>query len=338
MASLDSGPTKPRIRVRDSLGEGAFLGGTILFSLILCLFVIPWVTDHMVDSVAGLAGKHLGSKHRTLAINASTNSPELFLMLVSLAIFKVGGVATPLGSNFANLYLMFLVAPLWVFLVWFCKANKADRRQFLGLLSREKRLVSWHFVAAAGLFLTSAFAFYLLTGKMPIGGDSDPAAGEPPVRGLSFILSAAGICLVAIAVMIFFDRRLKRGRPELFAGIDSSGENPSWLVFLSSTAGLIACSLAMNIVFLAWTEAYRVALSALLGAAVFTGLHYFAGALITSLPELTVAIANYRRLRSPDLNTALGSASYSNFTNLGIATFGMLLAALMILCGCELAG
>jgi len=326
------------LSLRESLGGGAFLGGTLLFSLVLCLFVIPWVTDHMVDSVAGLAGKHLGPKHRTLAINASTNSPELFLMLVSLAILNVGGVATPLGSNFANLYLMFLVAPVWVVTVWYFKARKDDRRKFVALLRSEKRLVAWHFVAAAGLFATSATAFYLLTGKMPIGGGSDPSGGEPAVRGLGFILAAAGICLVAILVMVFFDRRLKRGRPELFACIDSSDENPSWLVFLSSTAGLIACSLAMNVVFLAWTEAYRTSLSAVLGAGVFTGLHYFAGALITSLPELTVAIANFRLLRSPDLNTALGSASYSNFTNLGIATFGMLLAALMILCGVKLAG
>lgn len=315
------------LNLRESSGNGLFLALTLGIAFVLCLWGIPKITDAMVDSVAGLAGKYFGPKHRTMAINASTNNPELFLMLVSLLMLNLGGIATPLGSNLANLYLMFLVAPLWVMYT----SNREEKGSFVGLLKKEKKLVCWHITASLGLFLISSCAFWCLTGKLPIGGGGE---GDT-VRGVNWVLAAAGCCALGMLVMWLFDRRLKQDRPEIFQDIDSSGENASWVVFLISTAGLVFCSLTMNVLFMAWTEAYEVRLSALLGAAVFTGIHYFAGALITSLPEMTVAIANYKRLRSPDLNTAMGSASYSNFSNLGIALLGCLLGGLLLLLGVE---
>jgi hypothetical protein len=62
---------------------------------------------------------------------------------------------------------------------------------------------------------------------------------------------------------------------------------------------------------------------------VFAGLHYVLGAFITSLPELRVATANYRRLTVADMNTALASASYSNFVNIVLCIGG--LAAFLVL-------
>jgi len=61
-----------------------------------------------------------------------------------------------------------------------------------------------------------------------------------------------------------------------------------------------------------------------LGAAIFTGLHYFIGAIITSLPEMNVAVEGYSKITRADLNTALSAASVSNMTNLAIAIIGIL--------------
>ena len=72
----------------------------------------------MVNSSAGLAAKYFGNKSRTLVINASTNNPELVNMVTAFWMRKAGGVANPLGSNLANIYLMYLVAPLYVMLRW----------------------------------------------------------------------------------------------------------------------------------------------------------------------------------------------------------------------------
>ncbi|MDG2124971.1 MAG: hypothetical protein P8J87_14815, partial [Verrucomicrobiales bacterium] len=93
-------------------GNAEFLLASAVGAIILCFLLIPKTTDWMVDSAAGLAGKYLGSKERTLVINCSTNNPELFSMFLSFAIFRLGGIANPLGSNLANIYLIFLVAPL----------------------------------------------------------------------------------------------------------------------------------------------------------------------------------------------------------------------------------
>jgi hypothetical protein len=46
-----------------------------------------------------------------------------------------------------------------------------------------------------------------------------------------------------------------------------------------------------------------------------------------------VAVINYERLKTADLNTAMASASQSNMTNLAIACFGSLLAVGLLLSG-----
>ena len=80
-------------------GQHWFLIQSIILSLIVCRWGIPITTDMMVNASAGLAGKHLGEKNRTLVINASTNNPELANMLVSIGMGRAGGIGNPLGSN-----------------------------------------------------------------------------------------------------------------------------------------------------------------------------------------------------------------------------------------------
>ncbi|NJK64996.1 MAG: hypothetical protein HC921_21850 [Synechococcaceae cyanobacterium SM2_3_1] len=86
----------------------------------------------------------------------------------------------------------------------------------------------------------------------------------------------------------------------------------------------------INSLFIAWTVIYGEALSTLVGPAIFAGLHYVVGAFVTSLPEVVVAVENYEKLTSPDLNTAFSSATQSNMTNLVIALIGSLLGALFL--------
>ena len=74
-------------------------------------------------------------------------------------------------------------------------------------------------------------------------------------------------------------------------------------------------------------------LSQLSGASVFAYLHYFVGSLVTSLPELTVAVRAFRRSTSPSANLALAGTSVSNATNLAIAMLGILLALLFQISG-----
>jgi Ca2+/Na+ antiporter len=81
----------------------------------------------------------------------------------------------------------------------------------------------------------------------------------------------------------------------------------------------------MNALFLGWSVIYSGSLSGLFGPMIFAWLHYFLGSLITSLPELTVTVHNLEKMRAPDLNTALGSVSYSNMVNLAIALLGLIL-------------
>ena len=95
-------------------------------------------------------------------------------------------------------------------------------------------------------------------------------------------------------------------------------------------------SFAVNWLFLAWTEIYQAHLTVVLGAAIFTGLHYFVGALITSLPEMNVAVEGYSKATRADLNTALSAASVSNMTNLAIAVLGILMIIVLRAVGVEL--
>ena len=132
------------IKLHESTNEIIFLTISALIGVIFCLWLIPKATDTMTDSAAGLAGKYWGRDQRTLVINSSTNNPELFLMLLSLSIGRLGGIATPLGSNFANIYLMFLVAPLIVIGKWFLLGKFERMKNFLDLVSKEKTVFFWH--------------------------------------------------------------------------------------------------------------------------------------------------------------------------------------------------
>jgi purine-cytosine permease-like protein len=127
---------------------------------------------------------------------------------------------------------------------------------------------------------------------------------------------------------IWREAALRRKRPELFEDIDEDEHVASWTVFAMGTAGLIVCCYLMNVMFLVASDLYSPFLSKLFGAAVFAMIHFFLGALVTSLPEMNVAVSNYQRIESPDLNTALASASASNMSNLAIAGIGCMIALL----------
>ncbi|MDY6940640.1 MAG: hypothetical protein SWY16_23650 [Cyanobacteriota bacterium] len=283
----------------------------------------------MVNSAAGLAGKYLGRDKRTLVINASTNNPELFLMILSLSLFRLGGIATPLGSNFSNIYLMFLVAPAIVIFKWML-AGKFDKVSILlNLVKKERKLVIWHFFMSLMMFVFSSAAYWCLTGAIefiPLGEDSS-------IRKWPWLIFGGVVCCVGVFLFFRYERRLKIRRPELFEDINEENYEASWFQFFLGTAALVASCYILNSLFLAWTEVYAGPLSRVFGTAVFAGLHYFLGSLISSLPETTVAVENYERLTSPDLNTALASASQSNMTNLAIGCLGSLLASLLLLAG-----
>lgn len=316
-----------------SVGSGPFIAASVIFSAILCLWWIPKTTDVMVSASAGLAGKHLGRDQRTLVINISTNNPELFSMLVAFFMLRLGGVANPLGSNFANIYLMFGVAFVVSLVGLAVRSGAAGPSRLLSLIWREKRLVMWHLVMSLALFLAASLAYRLLVGVDQFG----LLQGEPRTPTASHLLIAALVLLAAIAVFVFFDRRLKRKRPGLYLNIDETGHVASWGRFALGTGGLVLACWLMNALFLAWTDLYGDALAGLFGPAVFAALHYFVGALVTSLPEMTVAVKNYMRITEADLNTALASASFSNMANLGIALLGSLIAATLVSLGLNLA-
>lgn len=317
--------------LHQTVGDPTFIGLMIVVALILSIVVIPKTTDMMVNSAAGLAGKYLGRQHRTLVINCSTNNPEVVTMALAFCFRETGGIGTPLGSNLANIYLMFGVALAWV-LISMRVRNPSAFRDLCGLLAKEKRLVAWHVLMSLCMFAIACFAFRELTGQFPIGGGhgDTPPPEHPPLSG---ILAAMVLCIIGVGFFLWRDTILRRKRPELYDEIDESDHVPSWLLFGMGTLGLLFACYLINLIFVATTDIYGNDLSKLLGDNVFAVLHYFVGALVTSLPELTVAVKNYRRLTSPDLNTALASATASNMSNLGIAALGCVAAALLLWVG-----
>ncbi|MGD2184087.1 hypothetical protein [Lusitaniella coriacea] len=283
----------------------------------------------MVDSAAGLAGKYLGRDQRTLVINSSTNNPELFSMLIAFGLGRIGGLANPLGSNFSNIYLIFVLAPIFVILKWFIRGESANIRHFYNLLVKEKALCLWHIVMSLTMFCFATFAYWCMTGVNQFSHLNE----KMPLRSGGFLLLGGIGCLVGIIIFFLFENKLKAKRIELFEEISEEEHKASWRGFLLGTVGLIASCYFINAFFLAWSEIYSSALREIFGAAIFAGLHYFVGSLITSLPEMTVAIENYERLDAPDLNTAMASASQSNMTNLAIAALGSLLMGSFLLLG-----
>ena len=71
-------------------------------------------------------------------------------MLYALALGKWGGIANPLGSNFANIYLVVLIAPIWAQITGSGGGLKQLRREF--------HLVRKHVLMAVGLWMLSRFA------------------------------------------------------------------------------------------------------------------------------------------------------------------------------------
>ena len=304
-------------------GDRVFLPVMGVITFFLSVKLIPMVTDMMVNSAAGLAGKHLGRQYRTLVINCSTNNPEVAMMLISLFVAvgaeRYGGIGTPLGSNFANIYLIFLVALFWTLFRLFFR-NKQSFDQLMQLIRTERKLVAWHLIMSFVMFLLAYSAFALIT--------------QPPLpaflawKAKLQLLGAAALCAIGIAVYVWKDAGLRKSRPELFEDIDEDDHVASWKSFAIGTVGLCICCFFMNVLFLAAKELYGAALTGLLGGTIFYMLHFFVGALVTSLPEMNVAVSNYERTTAPDLNTALSSASASNMSNLAIAGVGCLIAIL----------
>jgi len=306
-------------------GRHFFLIETLILAFAICKWGVPITTDMMVNASAGLAGKHFGDKSRTLVINASTNNPELANMLVSIGVGRAGGIANPLGSNFANIYLMYLIAPVWVVFHWTITGQGAKAKQLLALMAREKKLVMTHVFMAVVMFVFSSVTYYFISGYHQFSRQTE----VPALNSTGLLLTGAGISLAGVIAFLVWDRHLKKKRPELFDDIDSEEHTECWKTFALGTGGLILSSFLLNAIFLGWTAVYGTTLQGFLGAAVFAGLHYFAGALVTSLPELKVAVDNYRKISPSDLNTALSSASVSNMTNLAIAIVGVLLISLL---------
>lgn len=299
-------------------GDFAFVSIMIGIGIAISIGVIPRTTDMMVNAAAGLAGKYLGPQYRTLVINCSTNNPELITMLIALFFSGtqgVGGIATPLGSNFANIYLIFCVGLLWLLgTLWF--QDRTRFHEMLRLLRRERGLVFWHVSVSIAMFLLSSAAFEALKSGSP-----------PPKRS---ILLCSVLCALGVALFVWLESGLRKRRPEVFQDINDEGHIDSWSQLALGTGGLMAACYVVNSMFEVSTELYSTTLTSVFGESVFAAMHYFLGALITSLPELNVAISNYRRIAAADLNTGLSSASASNMSNLAIAAIGGIIALFLL--------
>jgi len=316
------------LRIHESAGDIPFIIFMVVVGLFISLRIIPLTTSLMVNSAAGLAGKYLGKQYRTLVMNCSTNNPEFVTMMLALILGGkqgIGGIGTPLGSNFANIYLIFFVAIFWLLLSHWCR----DRNQFhrlLELLRQERKLVAWHMAMSVGMFLLAGFAFRMLTGQYPLG----TATTQPETPSGSRIAIAIILCLAGVTIFVWRERALRAKRPDLFDDIDDTGHTASWTRLAGGTLGLMLACYVVNEMFVVSTKLYSTALARVLGPSVFAAMHYFLGALITSLPELNVALYNYRKLTSADLNTGLSSASTSNMSNLAVAGIGSAVALFLL--------
>ena len=280
---------------------------------VLGRYVIPWSSDGMADELAGLVGRKMGRRYRTLAVNAGTNFPELLLMGYALMIGHWGGIGNPLGSNLANIYLVLLIAPIWIA----CTGPAGG----FGRLKTEFRLVKKHVIAAVVLWVLATFAMRSLASE---------AEGELVAASAGFSL---GLCAVGFVGFLFWARRDRHRNPEVYEGDDGFNSHGNLRRLLKMLFLLGISSAAINWIFLAATELYEESLSQLFGVRIFAYLHYFVGSLVTSLPELTVATRALRRDTTPSANLALAGASVSNATNLGIAMLGILLALLFQISG-----
>ena len=220
---------------------------------------------------------------------------------------------------------MYLVAPLYVMCKWKMKGQTEQLTRFKALLVSEKKLILQHVCMAFVMFAFSLAGFWVLTGSHPFGGLSGGATIQPG----SFLMVAAFVCVLGIIAFQYWNKRLQERDPELFEDIDDDEHTESWSEFIGGSLGLILCSFAAYWLFLAWTDVYKTNLTLAFGTAIFTGLHYFVGAIITSLPEMNVAVEGYSRLTRADLNTALSAASVSNMTNLAIGVIGIVIILIL---------
>ncbi|MCC5829945.1 MAG: hypothetical protein JJU36_10910 [Phycisphaeraceae bacterium] len=317
-------------------GAAVFSVVAIGIGLLLCIWMIPKTTEVMVNASAGLTARYLGRRHRTLVINCSTNNPEAVSMLVAMGLGRIGGIANPLGSNLANIYLIFLLAPLYVIIKLGVLGRSGEALAFIRLFRRNWKLVAWHIGLAALMWGFAVVAYAILLGQPTGDFDTTPEPGSMPSVTLLAMLAVLAIGAVGVLIFVRLDRWLQLRKPHLYDDINEEGHSASWMRFFLGSAGLVAACYVMNSLFLAFSQLFADSLSLWIGAAVFAGLHYFVGALITSLPELTVAARNYARINQPDLNTAMASASVSNMTNLAIATIGAGVSAIILLLGARL--
>ena len=196
----------------------------------------------------------------------------------------------------------------------------------MALLGKEWKLVAWHVAMSIGMFLLAGLAFRMLTGQYPVGTATSP----PTTPAIANISVAIVLCFVGVSIFVWREKSLRAKRPELFDDIDDEGHIASWTRLAAGTLGLMLACYVVNEMFVVSTTLYSSALSRILGPSVFAAMHYFLGALITSLPELNVALYNYRKLTSADLNTGLSSASTSNMSNLAVAGIGAIVALLLV--------
>lgn len=290
------------------------------------VWLIPKATDIATDSAAGLAGEILGPQQRTLVINSTTNLPELCLMLVSLlGLGRLGGIATPLGSNLANIYLMFLVAPAFLVIKWSIFGHRHKITSLRKLAWKEKGLVTWHLLMSFLMFAFATATYWVLTGTFQFV--RFPEQTSLPTNKF-WLLAGSIVCLIGIAIFFYLENKLKKKRPEVFEDLDDDEFEASWSQFFTGAISLVLLCYILNEFFVAWTSIYDDQFA---GYALFAALHFFVGSLISSLPEITVAIENYEKITPPELNTALASASQSNMTNLAIAGLGCALAVVLLL-------
>ncbi len=148
----------------------------------------------------------------------------------------------------------------------------------------------------------------------------------PSQKGL---LMGGALCLLGVYLFFVYFDKLKQKRPHLFRPSQEDSASASWLAFgIGSGQVIFYCSL-LNLLFLAWSQLYSSILCQIFGQMIFASLHFFIGSLISSIPEMVVAIENYEKLESYGLNTALSSATVSNMSNLAIASIGSILGCLL---------
>lgn len=308
-------------------GELPFIGVTFILVGLVSFRAIPRSTDLATNSAAGLAGSIWGNSQRTIVINSTTNLPELGIMLVSLfGLGRLGGIATPLGSNLSNIYLIFFVSPIVLICKWIFNQRLNHIRNLIILAKVEKQLIFWHVFMSLLMFFFASFAYLILTGNFQFMQHS----GANDTLDIMSLVIAIIVSLCGVIIFLIFEKKLKKCRPELYEDIDDTNFEASWPRFLLGVIMLCLSCYILNDLFAVWTELFQ---DHFIEFSLFPTIHYFIGSLISSLPEMSVAVSNYERLSSPDLNTALGSASQSCMTNLLIAGLGSVIALVLSLGG-----